>query len=237
MADPQGTPPPTRDVTTVSTLDVAPTPTIPATASAPATPAVASPFTPPPAGQPHAAEAIAASNPPIGVGAEGEETVWVGSYSLKNFVGRLTLRAVLTIALIVAAVYAWGYDDHQGLQTPVILFAIVMAVLWVGIILRIISAKLGYKYRITTRRLFISTGVFRRVRDQMELLRVKDLYMHQNTLLERLLQIGTVVVVPSDKALPTLHILGIDDPKGLMDLLWHYERAEQDRRSIKVENV
>ena len=72
--------------------------------------------------------------------------------------------------------------------------------------------------------------------DMLELLRVKDVFTRQ-TWVERLLGVGTVVVLTSDDALPTFYLTGGSDPKKLQDLVWHYARAERDRRSVKVEEV
>jgi len=48
-----------------------------------------------------------------GAGAEGEETVWEGRYSLKNFLGRIAFRALLTVAWIVLAAFTWGYGHED----------------------------------------------------------------------------------------------------------------------------
>jgi membrane protein YdbS with pleckstrin-like domain len=109
--------------------------------------------------------------------------------------------------------------------------------MWFGLVILLMQARLGHHYRLTTRRLFVSTGVFQHERDQMELLRVQDVFTRQQTLADRLLGLGTVVVVPSDKRLPTLNILGVDDPKAIMDLVWHHARAEQDQRNVRVEAI
>ena len=57
-----------------------------------------------------------------------------------------------------------------------------------------------------------------RRRDQMELLRVKDVFTRQS-LTERWLMLGTVVIVPDDRDLPTFYLAGVRDPKQVMDAL------------------
>ena len=100
-----------------------------------------------------------------------------------------------------------------------------------------IQARLGYKYRLTTRRLFIATGIMHRETDQLELLRVQDVYNRQVNLMERLLDVGSVVIVSDQKTLPNYVLLGVSDPKGVMDLIWHHARAEQDQRNVRVEQI
>jgi len=175
------------------------------------------------------------ANPALGEGIEGEEVVWEAQYAMKNFAGRLTIRTLLTVGWIALAVATWGYD-YGNLAVLTVIVGLILGVSWVALIYRILQARFGHHYRLTTRRLFISTGLMRRRRDMMELLKVKDVFTKQ-TLFERWLSLGTVVVVSSDHDLPTFYITGVDDPKRVMDLVWHHARAERDRRSVKVEQV
>ena len=107
-----------------------------------------------------------------------------------------------------------------------------MAVLiyWAMLVVRIVQAQYGHYYRLTNRRLFVSTGLMRRRRDQMELLRARTFYTRQ-TLVERWLSLGTVVVVSTEPQMPIFYITGVSDPKEVMDLVWHYARAERDLRA------
>lgn len=171
-----------------------------------------------------------------GPGIEGEEVVWEARYSMKNFIGRLVGRTVLTIAWIGLAFYTWEYDGYESLQIVTALLGLGLLLLWAGLIYRIILARYGHYYRLTTRRLFVSTGLMRRRRDQMELLRINDVYTKQ-TLIGRWLSVGTVVVVSPDPISPMFYLAGVDDPKRVMDLVWHYARAERDNRSVMVDQV
>lgn len=170
-----------------------------------------------------------------GEGIEGEEVVWEGRYVMKNFLGRLIWRILATGVLVGIAIYSWGYG-HRAMIVPTTVFGVFLLGAWVAIGYRIVRASLGHFYRLTSRRLFVSTGVFQRRRDQLELLRVADVFTQQSWF-ERLLSVGTVVVVPSEKALPTFYMPGVEDPKRVMDLVWHYARTERDLRSVRVQEV
>lgn len=172
----------------------------------------------------------------MGVGVDGETTVWEGRYALKNFVGRFTGTVLLTIGWAALAIFAWGSEGHTSLQIPAGLTGVVLALIWLALIRRVILARYGHFYRLTNRRLFVSTGVFRRRRDQMELLRVQDVFTRQS-IWDRMLSLGTVVVVSQEDQLPVTYLAGVDDPKGVMDLVWHHARAERDRRTVKVDQV
>ncbi len=55
----------------------------------------------------------------------------------------------------------------------------------------------NHYYRLTTRRLFLTTGLFHRRVDQVELVRIKDLFVRQN-LISAWLDVGTVILISSE---------------------------------------
>jgi len=168
-------------------------------------------------------------------GIEGEQTIWEGRYSLKNFAGRLAFRTVLSLGWIALAVYAWG-EGHPNAQLPTILLGIVLGFVWLALLYRIVRARYGHFYRLTNRRLFVTTGLFRRRCDQMELLHIKDVFLRE-TLLERWLTLGTVVVVSKEAEVPTFYLAGVDDPKRVMDVVWHCARVEREGKAVQVDRV
>jgi membrane protein YdbS with pleckstrin-like domain len=195
---------------------------------------------PDPAGtKPEAVEAMAtvtADKGDQGAGVEGEEVVWEARYAMRNFIGRIAFRIVLTVAWLALAVYTWGYRHENDLGVLTAIAGGIVALLWLQLIYRMIQAHFGHYYRLTTRRLFVSTGLMRRRRDMMELLRVKDVYTRQS-LIERWLSLGSVVIVSSERDLPVFYVTGVQNPKEVMDLVWHHARAERDHRSMKVDKV
>jgi membrane protein YdbS with pleckstrin-like domain len=177
------------------------------------------------------------TDPTAGTGTEGELVVWESRYSKRNFFGRIAVRAVLTLAWIGLAAYTWGMQNHAYLVTPTWIALGVVVIFWLALAYRMVQAHYSHYYRLTNRRLFVSTGIINRRRDMMELLRVKDVFTRQQSLSERWLSLGTVVVVPTEKELPTFYVAGVDDPKEVMDLIWHHARAERDQRSVKVDSI
>jgi membrane protein YdbS with pleckstrin-like domain len=176
------------------------------------------------------------TDPTAGVGVEGEVTAWEATYSGRNFIGRGFFCFALTIGWVALATYTWGMG-HERLAGMTWVAGGVVLVLWIAMFLRMIQAQFSHHYRLTNRRLFVSTGIIHRRQDMMELMRIKDVFTRQQSLLERLLGLGTVVVVPSEKEIPTFYLTGVDDPQEVMDLIWHHARAERDQRSVKVEEV
>jgi len=169
-------------------------------------------------------------------GIEAEQVVWEARYSLKNFIGRLTFRAVLSLAWFGLLIYTFAGDGHPELAPVTIIAGVVLGIIWVALLYRMLRACYGHHYRLTNRRLFVSTGLLRRRCDQMELLHVKDVFTRQ-TLVERWLSLGTTVVVSKESELPTFYLAGVNDPDKVMDLVWHCARAEREGKAVQVDNV
>jgi hypothetical protein len=167
-------------------------------------------------------------------GVEAEEQVWEGVYSLRNFLGRLLLLALLTAGCIVLAGMTWD-NNHPVSKFVTIVWGAAMAIAWVVLLYRIVQARGGHHYELTNRRLFVATGLFRRRREQLELLRIKDVFLQQS-FSQRWLSLGTVVVVPDASQLPTFCLAGVDAPAHVMDLIWHCSRAEREGKTLQVEN-
>lgn len=171
----------------------------------------------------------------MGIGVEGEVVEWEGRYSLKNFLGRLLAMALLTALWLGLAFQVW-FGQYANLRILALVLGGVLALMWAGLLYRMMLARFGHFYQLTNRRLFVSTGVFRRRRDQMELLRVQDVYVSEN-LMGRIMKVGTVVVISTEPKFPMLYLGGVNDPKAVMDLVWHHARSERDRRSVKVDEI
>jgi membrane protein YdbS with pleckstrin-like domain len=170
-----------------------------------------------------------------GVGTEGEFDVWEARYSMRNFVARFAGTILVTLGCIAFGLFLRAHQVGAAGVFAVVAGGI-LAVIWLLLFTRILSAHFGHFYRLTNRRLFVSSGVFTRRRDQVELLRVQDIYLRQS-LLGRWLKVGTVVVLSSEPHLPMVHLAGVLDPKSVQDLVWHHARAERDKRSVKVDAI
>ncbi len=115
-----------------------------------------------------------------GIGIDGEETVWEASYAMRNFMGRIVVRGIISLAWLGFAAYAWGYRAENDLGWLVTVLGIGVGLLWVTLLYRMLQAHYGHHYRLTTRRLFVSSGLLQRRRDMMELLSVKDVFTRQS---------------------------------------------------------
>ena len=142
---------------------------------------------------------------------------------------------LFTIGWVVLAVATWGfgYSDLAFLAWGGLA---ILAIFWLITAAKVFRASHSHHYRLTPRRLFVRTGLLSRRLDQVELLRVKDVYVRQ-TLLDTWLGIGHVVVISSEQTLPRATLYGIEQPRTVMDSIWRQTRAELDRKTSRVEHV
>lgn len=163
-------------------------------------------------------------------GTVGENLVWEGRYSVRNFLVRTIAAVLLTVICALLAFDVWGLG-RAGYQFLAILAGIAAVTFWAYLGIKAIRASHSHHYRLTTRRLFVSSGWFRRRVDQIELVRIKDLYLKQ-TMMNHWLNVGTVVVVSAEPTLPKAALLGISQPQLVLDLIWQNVRREQDRCAV-----
>ena len=164
-----------------------------------------------------------------------QETLWDGRYSPKNFLGRAIFAGLVVFAWVALALATWGFG-HSGLAfvTYVTGGAALLYCLYMGF--KFVRVRRNHYYRLTSRRLFLTTGIFYRRVDQIELIRVKDLFVRQ-TLVNSWLDVGTVILVSSEQTLPRAVLLGIEEPRRVLDLIWRHTRLERDRRTTEVNPV
>jgi len=167
--------------------------------------------------------------------ADDEGTLWETRPSIKTFVVRLFLGSAVTLVWIAIAIADWGFG-YSNLTGLAILLGAALLIFWAFTGVKLFRAIQNHHYRLTTRRLFVRTGFFSRRLDQIELLRVKDVFVRQS-LLGKWLGIGHVVVVSSEKTVPRALLYGIDRPQFVMDLIWLRTRAELDNKTSRVEHV
>jgi membrane protein YdbS with pleckstrin-like domain len=168
-------------------------------------------------------------------GLEDEATIWEGRVSLKNFLGRAVFGGVLDVAWIALAIATWGFG-YSGLAWVTYAGGAAVIAYWVMLGLKIARTRRNYFYRLTTRRLFLTTGIFQRRVDQVELVRIKDLFVRQS-LISSWLDIGTLILISSEPTLPKVHLLGVETPQNVRDMIWLHSRLERDQRTSEVNHV
>lgn len=148
------------------------------------------------------------SIPPVSTRQLGPESqVWVGTPSHWVNTKWYALCALLVLASIVLGIllppfwYLW-----------LILLLIVPIAFWKFLVIR------STKYTLTTQRLRLESGVLAKQLDEVELYRVKDTQLNQ-TIVDRTLGIGSVLVLSSDETMPHINLAKVPDPVNLREKL------------------
>ena len=92
------------------------------------------------------------------------------------------------------------------------------------------------RYSLTEDRLFLSIGFLNIRDDEVLLYRVRDINTSR-TLGQRLLGVGTVTVMSSDKSMPTLVMKNIKSPMAVKELLHEQVEEMKIRRRVRVGEV
>jgi membrane protein YdbS with pleckstrin-like domain len=159
---------------------------------------------------------------------QNEKDLWTGRTSWKEVYPNLLLWLLVTAGVIIAvgAIWTWQYSWWM------LSVAAVLLVLMVG---RHGYRVLSIHYKLTTQRLFIRRGIFSQTVDQTELLRVDDVKIKQS-LIDRMLTIGTVEMISSDRTDANLFIRDVENPEAIAEFIRRHTRLLQ-RRTLFMEQL
>jgi len=147
---------------------------------------------------------------------EGTPSVWAmaGSFIL----------GILVLGL--AGFIAYYYPQYQGAWVGLGLAVLVF--LWLFV--KIIILK-SFAYRVTSDRIEFEEGVFSKRLDNIDLFRITDLQLNQS-LLDRVLTIGTIELVTTDSNQPTCWIYKIKNPRPVFEILKKASLTADRRRGV-----
>ncbi len=99
---------------------------------------------------------------------------------------------------------------------------------------RILGMPISFTfYSMTEDRLFIKTGVFTTVQDEILLYRIKDLTFRQ-TLMQKIFGVGTVIVHSSDKTNSHLEIKNVKMPFDVKELIHKNVEIQKKKNKIRA---
>jgi membrane protein YdbS with pleckstrin-like domain len=184
----------------------------------------------------------AAAFAPVGAGGteggpsrRGETVIWQGSPSLKLLLVQILRTLIVGTAAVVAAIAIQpmasqffadlsagksGRGPRDGSPATFVLAALVGGYLVIRAVMLTLSVLRlrTTKYRLTDQRIMIERGVLSRALEEVDLRYVDDSGFSQSPL-ERLQGIGSVWIISSDKSMPRLQLVGIQDPRALRELI------------------
>src|SRR5439155_24410342 len=155
-----------------------------------------------------------------------EEVYYEGSPLLRGHLGHVLLYGILgTIFILipVAAAY-WKHPPRWWLTLALVLIGIIFFVVPILIVKRT-------RYRITNYRIDFERGWLSTTIDTMELWHVEDIKFHQS-LLEKILGVGTIEIFSHDDTTPNLYMRGIPHARKLFETLQQRIIAVKRQRGV-----
>ena len=147
--------------------------------------------------------------------------MWRGSPSWTLLAGRIALLIATLAAIPILHFLSRGGEVDEGTMGWIrigfwmALIALLIEAVWLVVGLILLRSTL---YTITNQRLMIETGILSRSLSEIDLRYVDDTQFAQS-LVERILGIGNVTIISSDKSTPTTVLRSIRDPRGVRETI------------------
>ena len=161
---------------------------------------------------------------------EPEKELWQGGYSARAMIGGWFITSLITIVLLVGAI--WG--NFGRTLWYIVVFAILFS--WLYLLLLLAYRRSNVRYVLTNQRFVHEKGFLRRVTDRVEVIDIDDITFTQGVL-ERLVGVGTIIVASSDRTHPQLIMPGIENVKEVADVMDNARRSERRRRGLHIEQI
>jgi membrane protein YdbS with pleckstrin-like domain len=162
---------------------------------------------------------------------DDEETdLWKGRYSRRTMIGAWLSCSLITLLLVVVGA--------MWVRHPVLwwIFVVALLLMWGYPLLLLMYRRLSIRYRLTTQRFFHEAGILRHVTDRIEVIDMDDISYDQ-TILQRLVNVGTIHINSSDRSHPVLDVVGIENVKQVATMMDDARRKERIRRGLHIEAV
>ena len=160
---------------------------------------------------------------------EDEEDLWEGGFSGKAMYGSWMLAALITICLLVAAIFLNQRFGWIGC-------GVVVVGVWLYLIGYMMYRKITFRYQLTTQRFIHRAGLLKQTTDRIEMIDIDDVTVVQG-IVERMLGVGTIKITSSDRSHPILLMQGIEGVKEVADIIDDTRRRERRRRSVHIESI
>jgi membrane protein YdbS with pleckstrin-like domain len=172
---------------------------------------------------------------PAAPGAEAEQDLWKGRFSAKAQAHWWLLWSLEVAGLLWLWFQHVSPEVRAGIPARAV-FASAALLPALYILWTLVAGKLSVRYRVTTHRLFKESGILSRSLNELELIRVDDVAVHQN-LLQRIFNVGVVTVIaPTDPTEPRLELVGIENPIEVKEMIRAQVRKRRER-SIHLESL
>lgn len=161
---------------------------------------------------------------------EPERELWRDTYSAKGLVNYWLIVGLATVLLPVVAVAI------QGEQVVWQLVIAAIGAAWATMFTWIIYLKLDVHYQLTNQRFLHKSGILTRHTRRIEVIDIDDLNIRQS-IIERIINVGTIEIISSDRSDPVIELPGIDNVEEVAYVMDEARRAERLRRGLHIESI
>jgi uncharacterized membrane protein YdbT with pleckstrin-like domain len=165
-----------------------------------------------------------------------ENTIWTEKPSLLKSWPKFFIGIVLLISWVFLPerILLGEINIKNIVSIPYIwIISAIIALIILYLLIEIIKI-ISLKYEITNERLFIFSGVFSRMREEIELYRIKDYEVFQPFYI-RLFGLSNILIHTSDRTSPVIMLMAINKGYKIADLI--RENVEKQRRQKGVREI
>jgi membrane protein YdbS with pleckstrin-like domain len=145
--------------------------------------------------------------------------------------GTWLLSAIVTVAALIGL---WMFGDRHRAIWPAGGAAIVAW--WIIVIGAYLYRRFSVHYQLTSQRFIHQRGILTRRTDRIEVIDIDDVSFTQG-IIQRMLNVGTIQLISSDRSHPELRLEGIDQVAVVSNMIDDVRREERRRRSLHIESV
>jgi hypothetical protein len=160
--------------------------------------------------------------PAAGAAAMEEETLWRGSPSWRVLIAKIVIMVLTVIVVPFVARFISSHTADLEMSSRIMKYGWwVTALLLLYQIVAFLFALMRLQstlYTITSQRVMFEQGILSKSLTEIDLRSIDDTQFFQS-FTERLLGIGNVTLVSSDKAAPMSLLRGVHDPRKLRELI------------------
>ncbi|MCA9148968.1 MAG: PH domain-containing protein [Planctomycetales bacterium] len=168
-----------------------------------------------------------------GIPVEDDDTeleMWSDTFSAKGLINFWLPAILLTIAApFVISAMQFTQDGVRAAYAA-------LGLLWGGLVVWLVFLKLNDYYILTSQRFVHKEGILTRHTRRIEVIDIDDISYRQG-ILERLVGVGTIEIISSDKTDPVFELNGIDRVHDVAELMDEARRKERIRRGLHIESV
>jgi uncharacterized membrane protein YdbT with pleckstrin-like domain len=151
-----------------------------------------------------------------------EETLWTGSPSWRVLIGKVVMMVLTVIVIPIAAGFVASHTSDMEMSGRITKIgwyatALLLLIQLVGFLFAMLRLQ-STLYTVSNQRVLIEQGILSKSLSEIDLRSIDDTQFFQS-FIDRLLGIGNVTLVSSDKALPVTVLRGIHNPRNVRETI------------------